>query len=270
MLLRCFKIWLLSFFLFVSPCYAVINVVVSILPQRFFVKKIAEDKVNVVVLVPPGYSPATYDPTPNQIAQVEKAHIYFAIGVPFEKVWLKKFVCLNKKLIIVYTDKGIKKRDGDPHIWLSPPLVKKQAETIAKSLEKIDPSNRDFYENNLKEFLAQIDALDKEIASILKAKKGRPFLVYHPCWGYFAERYGLKQIAIEEGGKEPSISKLTKLISYCKEAKIKAIFVQPEFSKKSASLIAKELGIRLITIDPLAEDWIDNLRDVAIKLKNFI
>jgi len=269
-LLRCFKIWFFVSLLFVSPCYAVVNVAVSILPQRFFVKKIAKNKVNVVVLVPPGYNPATYEPKPSQIVQVERARIYFAIGVPFEKVWLKRFMCLNKKLIIVHTDKGIKKRNGDPHIWLSPPLVKKQAEVIVKSLEKIDSANKDFYENNLREFLLQIDALDKEIANILKSKKGRPLLVYHPCWGYFAERYGLKQIAIEEEGKEPSVLKLAKLISYCKRAKIKAIFVQPQFSKKSAHIIEKELEIKLITIDPLAEDWLKNLRDVAIKLRDFL
>ncbi len=157
-----------------------------------------------------------------------------------------------------------------PHIWLSPPLVKKQVETIAKWLKKIDPPNKNFYENNLREFLLQIDALDREIADILKSKKGRPFLVYHPCWGYFAERYGLRQIAIEEEGKEPSVLKLAKLISYCKRAKIRAIFVQPQFSKKSAHIIAKELGIKIIAIDPLAEDWIKNLRDVAIKLRDFI
>ena len=270
MLLSCFKIWLFALLLFVSPCYALVNVAVSILPQRFFVKKIAEDKVNVVVLVPPGYNPATYEPRPSQIAQVERSCVYFAIGVPFEKAWLKRFVRLNKELIIVHTDEGIKKINGDPHIWLSPPFVKKQVETIAKWLKKIDPPNKNFYENNLREFLLQIDALDREIADILKSKKGRPFLVYHPCWGYFAERYGLRQIAIEEEGKEPSVLKLAKLISYCKRAKIKAIFVQPQFSKKSAHIIAKELGIKIIAIDPLAEDWIKNLRDVAIKLRDFI
>ncbi len=261
---------LLCFVVFIPPCYSVIDVAVSILPQRFFVKKIAKDKVNVVVLVPPGYNPATYEPRPSQIAKVEKAKVYFAIGVPFEKVWLKRFISLNKDLLIIHTDKGINKKDGDPHIWLSPPLVKKQAEAIAGCLKKIDPLNKNFYEDNLKTFLKQIDLLDKEIAEILKTKKGRPFLVYHPCWGYFADRYGLKQIAIEEKGKEPSVLKLARLISYCKKTGIKAIFVQPQFPNRSAYIIAKELGINVISIDPLAEDWIKNLRDVAVKLENFI
>ena len=262
---------ILFFFLLLSfPCYSAINVAVSIPPQRFFVKQIAKEKVNVAVFIPPGYNPATYEPNPYKLSQIEKARIYFAIGVPAERVWLKKISSLNRDLIVVHTDEGIKKIDNNPHIWLSPPLVKKQAIIISRWLEKIDPANKGFYERNLREFLKMIDLLDRRIMEILKEKKGKAFIIYHPCLSYFAKRYGLRQIAIEKEGKEPSGSYLIRLISYCKKTGIKAIFVHPEFSQKTAKLIAKETGARLVVIDPLAEDWIRNMEDIAKKIRDFI
>ena len=281
--LRCFRIFILFICLLTTlPCYAAINVAVSIPPQRFFVRMIAGDRARITVVVPPGYNPVVYEPTPSQMKEIEKADIYFAIGVPFERVWLKRFISLNKNLCIVHTDMGIRKRKiifdwlkrekeaVDPHIWLSPPLVKKQAEIIEKSLEQIDPDGREFYRNNLKRFLSQIDELDQEIENILKDEKGKVFLVFHPCWGYFAERYGLRQIPIQIQGREPSGIWLGKIIKYCKQMHIKVIFVQPQFSQKIPRLIAKEIGARLVVIDPLSENWMENLKYVAKKIKEAI
>lgn len=282
--LRCFNIFAIFIFLLGSSLcsHAFVNVVVSIVPQKFFVKKIAGNRVNICVVVPPGYNPAIYDPNPSQMKKIEKAKIFFTIGVPYERRWVKRFLSLNKDLVIVRTDRGIKKRKItfdwlnpgkemlDPHIWLSPPLVKKQAKIIASSLEQIDPEGKGEYRRNLKKFLSQIDTLDREIKDILKGKKGRAFLVFHPCWGYFAERYGLKQVPVEIQGKEPSGMWLARLISYCKQMDIRMIFVQPQFSQKAAKLIATELGARLVFIDPLAENWIENLKDVAKKIAEAI
>ncbi len=281
--MRCFRVFIVFILLFIGlPCYASINVVVSIAPQKFFVKKIAGSRVKISVIVPPGYNPAVYEPTPSQMKEIEKASIYFTIGVPFERIWVRKFASLNKGLIIVHTEEGIKKRKiifdwlspkkelPDPHIWLSPPLVKEQARKIAISLEQVDPDGRDIYRRNLKAFLIQIDNLDREIKEILKGEKGRAFLVFHPCWGYFAERYGLRQIPIEIQGREPSGLWLARLINYCKQMDIRAIFVQPQFSQKIPRLIAREIGARIVIIDPLAEDWMENLKDVAKKIKEAI
>ena len=281
--MRCFKIFIVFILLLISlPCYATINVIVSIAPQKFFVKKIAGNRVRVSVIVPSAYNPAVYEPTSSQMKEVEKAYIYFAIGVPFEKIWMQKFSSLNKNLVIVHTDEGIEKRKItfdwldpkkevlDPHIWLSPPLVKEQAKIIATSLEQVDPEGRDEYRKNLEEFLEQIDSLDWEIKNMLREEKGRAFLVFHPCWGYFAERYGLRQIPIEIQGREPSGLWLAKLINYCKQINIKVIFVQPQFSQKIPKLIAKEIGARIVIIDPLAENWIENLKGVARKIKKAI
>ena len=258
------------------------EVAVSILPQRYFVKRIAGERVRVTVIVPPGYNPAVYEPTPFQMKKIEKVKIYFAIGVPFEKVWLNKFVSINRDLLIVHTDKDIKKREivfkwmeskkrvTDPHIWLSPILVKKQARIIANALINIDPDGRELYKRNLNSFLLQIDKLDMEIKDILRGEQGRAFLVFHPCWGYFAERYGLRQIPIELQGREPSGLWLSRLIRYCRDKHIKVIFVQPQFSQKTARIIAHEIGAKLIIIDPLAEDWEQNLRHVAEEIKRAI
>ena len=270
MFLRYFKFLIFCLILITYPCYAAVNVAVSILPQKFFLKQIAGDRVNVVVLVPSGFNPATYEPKVFQMKQIEKARLYFAIGVPVEKVWLKKFKSLNKDLIIVHTDKGIKKFDNDPHIWLSPPLVKKQAIIISDWLIRVDPSYKEFYKKNLKKFLQKIDSLDKKIKLLLKGKKGRAFLVYHPCWRYFAERYGLRQISIEKDGKEPTGKRLSELINYCKELGIKAVFVQPQFSQKAAKVIASQLNAKIVVIDPLSEKWDKNLLSVAQKIKDFI
>ena len=158
----------------------------------------------------------------------------------------------------------------DPHIWLSPPLVKRQAEIIEKSLEQIDPDGRNIYRKNFKRFLSQIDELDQEIENILKDEKGKAFLVFHPCWGYFAERYGLRQIPIEMQGREPSGMWLSRIVNYCKKMHVRVIFVQPQFSQKIPRLIAKEIGARLVVIDPLSENWMENLKYVAKKIKEAI
>ncbi len=250
------------------------TVSVSILPQKYFIKQIAKDTLHVNTLVQKGSSPATYEPKPAQMVALSKSDIYFAIGVPYERVWVKKFKQINPNLNIVQTDKGIKKlhisahhhehekahehsKDEilDPHIWLDPKLVKLQVKTMTDALMKTYPKHKAFYEKNLNLFLKNIDALDEKIAKLLKGKKGKKFLVYHPSWGYFAHRYGLKQEAIEIEGKKPKPKDLMKIIDEAKKDKVSVIFVQPQFSKKSAQLIASAIKGRVEPIDQLDENW---------------
>lgn len=154
--------------------------------------------------------------------------------------------------------------DGlDPHIWLDPILVKTQAKTIADSLIKAFPANKDLYSKNLEKFISNLDELDKFINKKLANAKNHSFIVYHPSWGYFAKRYNLKQIPIEIEGKEPKISDLSELIKEAKEEKIKVIFVAPQFSKKSANLIAKQTNANVVEIDQLPENWDDSMRKTA-------
>ncbi len=243
---------------------------VSILPQKYFVEQIADDTVQVNVLVGKGMSPATYEPKAKQMKELEKSDIYFAIGVPYERVWLEKFRSMFSHLKIVKTQDGVKKipmktshhkhkQILDPHIWLDPVLVKQQAKNIAAALVRAYPKNKLKYENNLASFLAKIDKLDEEIRKLLEPKKGKGFLVFHPSWGYFASRYGLKQQAIEVEGKEPKARSLQKIMQEAKKQKLGVVFVSPQFSQKSAKVIAKQIDGLVVFIDPLALEWDEGL-----------
>jgi zinc transport system substrate-binding protein len=277
--------------LWVSPVEAsATRVFVSIPPQKYFVQKIGGDLVSVAVLVPAGADPHTYEPKPKQMAELTKCAVYFAVGIDFEKAWLPRIAGTNPKMRIVHTDDGIKKiimtdhhhdkksRHGhdkmghhhhggtqDPHVWLSPALVKIQAEHIFHALIDIDPDNWMRYKNNYTAFLEEIDILDAELKNLFAGRKGDRFMVFHPSWGYFAKKYDLEQVPIEIEGKAPKPAQLTTLIRYAREHGIRVVFVQPQFSAKSAEMISHEIGGHVVHVDPMAENWAGNLREVARK-----
>lgn len=277
--------------LWVSPVEAAATrVFVSIAPQKYFVQKIGGDLVSVAVLVPAGADPHTYEPKPKQMAELSKCAVYFAVGIDFEKAWLPRIAGTNPKMRIVHTDEGIKKiimtdhphdkksRHGytgtghhhhegtqDPHVWLSPALVKIQAEHILHALIDIDPNNQTRYKNNYSAFLEEIDMLDAELKNLFAGRKGDRFMVFHPSWGYFAKEYELEQVPIEIEGKAPKPAQLTTLIRHAREHGIRVVFVQPQFSAKSAEMISREIGGHVVHVDPLAENWAGNLREVARK-----
>lgn len=279
-----------------------VAVFVSIIPQKYFVQQIGNNLVDVQVMVQPGANPATYEPKPKQMAAIAKTHIYFSIGVPFEKVWLNKIASSNPNLMVVQTDHGIQKapmvaphhhektaehqetdqhlnkESGhdesrwhtgilDPHIWLSPTLVIIQARTILDTLQTVDPAHRSDYEANYNAFISEISKLDTELKNILSGKQGRQFMVFHPAWGYFADTYGLKQIPVEIEGKNPKPAQLKALIKFANTNDIDVIFVQPQFSAKSAEVIAKGIGGQVVVADPLAADWAANLRKVSQEIR---
>ncbi len=274
----------LIFLLSTTYIFSNINAVVSILPEQTFVKAIGGDKVNVSLMVEPGNSPHTYEPKPSQMVEIAKAHLYFAIDVEFEDVWLSKFKNLNPNMQIIDLADNISKieieaeheeethdhhsahkHEGeDPHIWTAPANVKIIAQNIYNALKKEDPENSDYYKKNLDRFLTSIDETDQEITDILSPlKEGEKFMVFHPSWGYFAKAYHLKQIAVEVEGKEPKPKELIHLLEEAKEEKVKAIFTQPEFSDTVAKIIAKELQIPVVKVSPLAPNWSENLINIA-------
>ena len=254
-----------------------IDVFVSIVPQKYFVEKIGGALVNVSVMVQPGASPATYEPKPRQMVVLSNAKIYFAIGVPFEKVWLKKIAAANSNMLIVHTQEGIGKKPmradkpkgiKDPHIWLSPPLVIIQARNMLNALVAIDPNRKTVYEAGYQKFVIEIKKLDAELKGIFSGEgKGAEFMVFHPSWGYFANTYGLKQIPVEIEGKDPKPADLRRLVKYAKMQGVKVIFVQPQFSVANAEVIAQAIDGQISFADPLALNWSDNLRQVAAKFK---
>jgi zinc transport system substrate-binding protein len=219
---------------------------------------------------------------------------YFSIGVPFEKSWLEKFEDANKKMLVVDTTKGIEKQEMqahehhdeeahdehkheedhdehdhtglDPHVWLDPILVKKQAENILNALIEVDEANKDFYTKNYQLFVKELDELDKKLESIIEPYEHKAFMVFHPSWGYFAKRYHLEQISIEIQGKEPKPAQLIELVEEAKKHDIKIVFVAPQFSQKGAKTISKSINGNVATINPLSEKWDENLLKVATEI----
>jgi zinc transport system substrate-binding protein len=257
---------------------APLRVFVSILPQKNFVERVAGRRAEVTVLVGPGQSPATYEPTPRQIARLASARAYFRIGVPFEAAWLDRIHAANPGLTVVDTAAGIPRRtvnhataesafaEGgleDPHVWTDPALVKVMAQATRDALARLAPEHADEFARNQAAFGADLDALDAEIRGLLSAARGRAFLVFHPSWGYFADAYGLRQIPIESGGKEPGPRTLAAVVERARALGIRVVFVQEQFSRRTAEVIARQIGGRVVAVDPLAEDYVSNLRRVA-------
>ena len=291
MIIACLKICLIFVLTFsIQSCLALaqgpMHVVVSILPQRYFVEKIGGQFVEVEAMVPPGATPETYEPRPGQMSALNRSRIYFACGVPFETIWLPKIISVNPKILVIHTEKDIKKRaieahshpgegvkpqsgsshgeTGDPHVWLSPPLVILQARTIFEALASSDPQNRASYETNYKEFVSELVELDLYLSRLFgTGAKSGSFMVFHPAWGYFADAYGLEQAPVEVEGKEPKARELDEFIKRARELGAKAIFVQPQYSPKTAQTIADAVGGRLVQADDLAPDWEKNLLQVA-------
>ncbi len=263
-----------------TTLFAGTNVCVSIPPQAFFVQKIAGDTVNITVLIPAGSSPATYTPKPSQLKAIKNASLYFTIGVPFEHNWLNRFKSINTSLKIIDITQGIQKRALhnplekenhqnhqhealDPHVWLSPKLTLILAKNIMEALSQEHPQKRTFYKNRYNIFKTEVVQLQNKIKQKLQKLKNKTFIVFHPSFGYFADEFGLKQIAIEKEGKEPSLKYIRRVIDFAKSHNIKTIFVEPQFSQKSANYIAKQINGQVISIDPLAKEWDRNLLEIA-------
>ncbi len=247
-----------------------LSVFVSIPPQAYFVERIAGERVRIEVLVPPGQSPATYEPTPTQMAALAGADALLRIGVPFENGLMARIGESMPGLNVVDTRTGVPLRSfgehgaEDPHIWLAPRLVEIQAGTIADELARLDPAHADEYEANRAAFVRELDALHEELAAVLP--EGATITVFHPSWGYFCDEFGLRQVAIEVGGKEPAPRRLQQMIEEARARQVSTVFVEPQFSSASAQAIAREIGAQVVSLDPLARDWADNLRDVAHKI----
>jgi zinc transport system substrate-binding protein len=235
-------------------------------------------------MVGPGQSPATYDPTPRQMARLSGAELYFRVGVPFENIWMARIADINRRMRLIdlrdgiplrpigdhhHGDHGHADETGhraaalDPHIWTSPPLAKIMAEHIRDALADFDPAHVEDYRRRYAAFADDLDRLDRELKERLAGLEHRRFLVFHPSWGYFAEAYGLEQIAIESAGKAPGPRALADIIDLARARHIRVIFVQQQFSQATAATVARAIGARVATVDPLAEDYLANLRKVA-------
>ncbi len=247
------------------PADAEVNVAVSILPQRYFVKKIGGDHVSVLVMAGPGENPLTYEPPKGQFRALAQRDIYFLMGIPSESAWLPQIAEAAPDIILADISQGIPKIDDDPHIWLSPRLVKIQAETIANALIEVDPGHESDYRANLAAFQIELDTLDADIQRIMdkNGAAGKRFIVAHPAWGYFARDYGLEMISIPENATD---SQLQDLAFKADEWGIDVIFYQRGFDEKSPQKLAMLIHGRPMPLEPLNPSWEPNLRSVSMML----
>ncbi len=263
-----------------------VPVFAGIPPLAYLVEQIGGEHVKVDALVRPGQDPHTFEPTPRQIIALGRAAIFFKIDMPFERVLLEKVREGNRRLRVVDVTQGIQKRmmdasccpghdhdheasggEPDPHVWLSPSLLAIQAENIAEALCQADPVHRPDYQRNLAALLGRIDAVDRRIRRMLAPYRGRSFYVFHPGFGYFADAYGLKQEAVEAGGRSPAPKQLRALIEKARTDGAKVIFVQPQFAPQSAEAVAKALGGKVVPIDGLAKNVLADIEDIAMKIE---
>jgi len=264
-----------------------IVVAVSILPQADFVSAVGGDRVEVVVMVPPGADPHTYEVKPEQMVKLSQARMYAQVGSPlgFELAWLDKLLDANRTMLVVDCSRGIEliemadeEEPGevtheeehvglDPHIWLSVKNAEVMVQNICEGLVQIDPTNQTYYEKNRDTYLEELTQLDDDLTEMLAGVTKRSFIVFHPAFGYFARDYGLVQIAVEQGGKEPSADYMVRLIEQAREHDIRVIFVSPEFDTKSAEVIAREIGGRVVIIDPLARDFVSNISAIGSAMR---
>lgn len=241
-----------------------LSIFVSVLPQADFVKQLGGERVEVNVMMPPGANEHNYEPDSGQLKALSEADIYVKVGnLPFEDAWMGRLLAANQDMLVVDCSRSIKLIDDNPHIWLSPRLVKPQARRISDALIKLDPQSQDYYLERKKLFLGQLDSLDREIIQLLKGVQGKGFLVYHPAWGYFARDYGLEEIGIEKHGKEPGAGEMSRIIDYAHKHHIETVFASSQHSTRNAEAIAAELGGKVVILDPLPANYIENMHQVA-------
>ena len=267
-----------------------LSIVVSIVPEETFVKAVAGDLVDIVTIIPPGSSPANYEPSPKQMAKIAESNLYFAIGVPAEESNILpniinsseniKVVKLNEVVDQIYParyfdDKSLISKDNeehshddhshkgrDPHIWMSPKRVVVMITTIRDELIKLDPSNEDIYIENAKSYIMLLNNIDDELEIAFNNVEKKSFIIMHPSMGYFADDYNLNMIPLEKDGKETTASHMHEVIEFALENDIKVIFYQAEFDNKQAETIAAEIDGVTLELKTLSPNYIESLNEI--------
>ena len=258
-------------------------ITVSILPQKYFIEKIAGNRFKVNVMIPPGASPATYDPPPARIMQLHRSKMYLQMGfLGFEQAWTENIATANPGLKIKNVSKNIDLiydhehhgknnhdlRGIDPHTWMSVKNAGQMAYNFLEALIEADPDREEEFKANYHNFIAEIDTLDQFIEKKFQHIHSRKFLIYHPALSYFAKDYRLEQVAIEKEGKSQSPYYIQEVIRQATNEKISVIFVQKQFDIENAKAIAKEINGNVIRIDPLAYNWEWQIREMTEALAN--
>ncbi|HNS17979.1 MAG TPA: zinc ABC transporter substrate-binding protein [Bacteroidales bacterium] len=250
------------------------TITVSILPQKYWVERIAGDRFDVRVMVPPGADSHTYEPSPKDVQQLSESSLYFSLEyIDFEQSYLHKFQSVNPRMNIIGLPEDItliQDDDGhngvDPHFWLSVAEVRKIIKSMLQPIIRLDPGHEDLYRENCDRFLQELDTLEAFLAQTLASVNGKTVIIYHPILAYLARDYGFSQAALEEGGKSPSAHHMKEIIDLARQMNIRTIFIQQQFDRSMAQGVAGEIGGKIEVLDPLAYQWVDNLREIARKL----
>lgn len=244
-----------------------IKVATTIAPLGEFVRAVGGEKVEVTVVVPPGAEPHTFEPTPSLMMDVARTDLYVMNGAGIE-FWMDKLLQANKMMVVVDSSRGIdlvQESEGeiDPHVWISLRNAAMQVNNVCSGLIAVDPVNRDYYIKNRDDYLQKLQSLDEELNQTFASKDKRIFIVHHPAWTYFAQDYDLRQVPLMENEKEPGPKYLGEVIDLARQNNITTIFVEPEYNPKTAEVIAMEMNARIVALDPLAGNYLDNMRNAS-------
>ena len=252
------------------------KVAVTLPPQAEMVREVGGGHVEVQVVVPPGADPHTFEPTAGELVRLSDNILYFRIGpdlLPFEDVLVSRLQEIEPGIRVIDSSEGVtllastdpdERGSPDPHIWLSLRNAEIMTAHVRDALIEADPANAAEYQANSDEYISRLREADEDIRQGLSGSGVHTILVTHPSWGYFARDYGLTQVAIGEEGKEPTARELEHLVNLALKENIKVIFAEPEFSVRGAEVLAAEINGTVILVDPLAEDYLENMRRVAV------
>lgn len=250
-----------------------LSVTVSILPYADFVWQVGGDRVDVSVMVPPGASPHSYEPTPSQMVSLSNTEVYVQVGsgIEFEMIWMDDLIAQNPGMTIINGSAGIDllassdpdEPGMDPHVWTSPINAKIIVQDIRDGLIAIDPAHEDYYRSNAENYMEQLDELDTYIHGELDSYSNRHFLTYHPSFGYFSKEYDISQLSIEFEGKEPTPQGLQDCIDLAGQYDLNYIFTEPQFVPEYAETIADAIGGETVTVDALSEHYITSMRTLT-------
>lgn len=253
-------------------------ITVTVEPLRYVTEAVAGDKFRVETLMPQGASPETYEPTPRQMMELDGSVMVLRIGtLGFEQTRLPQMTAEMPDLKMVEAGKGIatlndeshthSPKDAfggkDPHVWMSPDNLRTMARNVCDALCETDTLHADYYRLRLALFEGEANAADAEIRKTLSTVTHRTFLIYHPALGYFAHSYGLRQIAVERDGKEPSAAYLSELTGISRAEGVRIVFISKEHSGRAARRLAEETGARVVEINPLSYDVMEQMREIA-------
>ncbi len=240
----------------------VVELYAGIPPIAFLAERLGGPFVRVEVVAGASKDPHTFEPTPRQVLALGKARAFFIVGLPFERALAKRLQQSNPNLKVVDLAQDIQEGQ-DPHVWLSPRRLKSIAKNIASALARMLPGKEQEVRSRLSVLLGEVESLEGEVQAMLAPYKGRAFLAYHPAFGHFAANFGLRQLSIEEEGKEPTPRRLQAVVVQAKKEHVRIVIVQPEFDSSKARLVAQALDANLVVVNVLDYNVFDTIRKLG-------